>query len=57
MTPMSGTLSRATQILYRVNPRTSSAVDTLTLDADGHARWEGHGREASYGLDDAGEHG
>jgi hypothetical protein len=47
---MSGTLSRATQILYRVNPRTSSAVDTLTLDADGHARWEGHGREATGTL-------
>jgi|GEM_PF-2138804 len=43
---MIGTLSRATQIHYRVNPRTSSEVDTLTLDADGRARWTGHGREA-----------
>ncbi len=44
---MTGTLSRATQIFYRVTPRTSSDVDTLTLDADGQARWTGHGQEAS----------
>ncbi len=47
---MTGTLSRATQILYRVNARTSSEVDTLTLDADGHARWSGHGRETQGRL-------
>ncbi len=47
---MNGTLSHATQILYRVNPRTSSEVDVLTLDADGRARWTGHGREATGTL-------
>ena len=47
---MTGTLSRATQIVYRVNPRTSSDVDTLTLDADGRARWTCQGREATSTL-------
>ena len=47
---MNGTLSRATQIVYRVNPRTSAEVDTLTLEAEGHARWHGHGREATGTL-------
>ena len=47
---MNGTLSRATQIVYRVNPRTSAEVDTLTLDAEGPVRWAGHGREASGTL-------
>ncbi len=47
---MNGTLSRATQIVYRVNPRTSAEVDTLTLEAEGKARWAGHGREANGTL-------
>ena len=47
---MNGTLSRATQIVYRVNPRTSAEVDTLTLEAEGQARWHGHGREATGTL-------
>ena len=47
---MTGTLSRATQVLYRVNPRTSSDVDTLTLDADGLAVHRGRGREATARL-------
>ncbi len=47
---MTGPLSRATQIVYRVNARTSAEVDTLTLDADGRATWTGHGREVSGQL-------
>ncbi len=47
---MPGTLSRATQILYRVNPRTSVSVDTLTLQLDGRAHWSGHGREVAGRL-------
>ena len=39
-----GTLSRATQIVYRVSARTSSEVDALTLDPDGRATWSSHGR-------------
>jgi hypothetical protein len=42
---MTGTLNRATQIVYRVNARTSAEVDALTLEPDGRARWQGHGRE------------
>lgn len=47
---MTGILGRTTQIVYRVNARTSSETDTLTLEPDGRARWSGHGREASSVL-------
>lgn len=47
---MTGILERTTQIVYRVNARTSSETDTLTLEPDGRARWTGHGREASGHL-------
>src|SRR5688500_1828843 len=47
---MTGILDRTTQIVYRVNARTSSETDTLTLEPDGRARWAGHGREASGTL-------
>lgn len=47
---MAGTLDRTTQIVYRQNARTSSETDTLTIDADGRARWTGHGREATATL-------
>lgn len=47
---MTGTLGQTTQIVYRVNARTSSETDTLTLEPDGRARWSGHGREASGTL-------
>jgi hypothetical protein len=36
--------------VYRVNARTSSEADTLTLEPDGRARWSGHGREMSGQL-------
>ena len=47
---MAGTLDRTTQIVYRVNPRTSSESDILTLEPDGRARWSGHGREIAGQL-------
>ena len=47
---MAGTLDRTTQIVYRVNPRTSSESDTLTIEPDGRARWVGHGREVAGQL-------
>lgn len=45
-----GTLKNATQIVYRVNARTSSEVDVLTLDPDGHATWTAQGRQAEVDL-------
>src|SRR5690606_24497227 len=44
------TLSRATQIVYRVGTRTSSEVDTLTLDPDGRATWSSQGRYTEVKL-------
>jgi hypothetical protein len=45
-----GTLSRATQIVYRVSTRTSSEVDVLTLDPDGRATWTSQGRQTETRL-------
>lgn len=47
---MTGTLSRATQIVYRVGTRTSSEVDVLTLDPDGRATWTTQGRQCEVKL-------
>lgn len=47
---MTGTLSRATQIVYRVSARTSSEVDVLTLDPDGRATWTTQGRQCEVKL-------
>lgn len=47
---MTGTLSRATQIVYRVGSRTSSEVDVLTLDPDGRATWTSQGRQSDVKL-------
>ncbi|WP_434415808.1 WG repeat-containing protein [Nannocystis pusilla] len=45
-----GTLSRATQIVYRVGSRHSSEVDTLTLEPDGRATWTSQGRHCEVQL-------
>lgn len=45
-----GTLSRATQIVYRVGARTSSEVDALTLEPDGRATWSSQGRHCEVRL-------
>lgn len=47
---MTATLSRATQIVYRVCARTSSEIDVLTLDPDGRATWTSQGRQSEIRL-------
>jgi len=45
-----GTLSRATHVVYRVGTRTSSEVDVLTLEPDGRATWSSQGRQTEAQL-------
>ncbi|HEY8378278.1 MAG TPA: WG repeat-containing protein, partial [Nannocystis sp.] len=45
-----GTLSRATQIIYRVSARSTVGVDELTLDPDGRATWTSQGRHTEVRL-------
>lgn len=48
--PATGTLSRATQIIYRVSARSTVGVDELTLDPDGRATWTSQGRHTEVRL-------